>query len=54
MRSDWIRMVLSWQKPVGCFSLDSPILLRMESQLAGYRDEERRLMKDLQWEVEMM
>ena len=54
MRSDWIRMVLTWQKPSGCFSLDNPVLLKMETQLAENSEQERRLMKDLQWEVYMM
>ncbi|KAK7089179.1 uncharacterized protein [Littorina saxatilis] len=54
MQREWMKMVLKWQKPTGCFSLDNQALLSMEKQLSEYQNQERKLMTDLKWEVAMI
>lgn len=54
MRHDWMRMVLRWQMPSGCFSLHHKTLLAMEQEVSIFREQERKLMKDLEWEAKMI
>ncbi|KAL8591545.1 hypothetical protein ACOMHN_055512 [Nucella lapillus] len=54
MRSDWMRMVMAWQKPIGCFSINDPVMLQTESMLVKAQEQERQLMKDLKQEASMI
>ncbi|XP_076452208.1 UPF0764 protein C16orf89 homolog [Babylonia areolata] len=54
MRSDWMRMVLTWQKPTGCFSEDNPLILQTVGRLVEAQEKERQLMEDLKMESAMI
>ena len=54
MRTDWMRMVLGWVRPNGCFSLNNPRLMGMETELQKVQEKERTLMEDLKEEARLM
>ncbi|XP_025091335.1 UPF0764 protein C16orf89 homolog [Pomacea canaliculata] len=53
VQRDWIEMVLKWQRPNGCFSLPK-YLVAMEKKIEDNNAAEKKLLKDLQDEVEMI
>ncbi|KAL8560052.1 hypothetical protein ACOMHN_041521 [Nucella lapillus] len=54
LRIDWIRMVLTWQKAIGCFSSENPDTMRREYILSNLEMETRQLMRSLKQEVHMI
>jgi len=51
LRSDWMKMVLSWQRPSGCFTINDEKLIEIERLMQEEKEEERKLFKDLQTEA---